>query len=141
MSDGYAGKRRRRDSRADPWADLKRYSALLQRQRLFSAPAKDEWIAAFESHDVLTGQGKLYEQVVDAVLWDRVVTWALAHVNAPCSRRRKVEDFHRDESVVDYDRRGFQTLPTANGDKPRVARAGANQRDGVRHLRIGEESM
>ena len=70
-----------RDSRRDARHDLKVDARLVQKRRLFRAPAEDARVASFESNDGLARECLLDEDLIDLLLRERAGADPLRHVN------------------------------------------------------------
>src|SRR5581483_7723993 len=96
-------------------------------QRLLAAAAEEEGVAALEPDDGEAAPGEPDEQRVDLVLGERLAR------DAERPGRRLVDQLARDQPVVDERVAGAKERETPNRDQPRVARAGADERDRAAH--------
>ena len=125
MRDGDPGGGRdggdRRDARDDVVVDPR----IAEHLELLAPAAEDERVAALEAHDVEVAP-ELDEEAVDLLLRQPVAA------DAERVGGRLVDELLRDEPVVDDGVAGAQPLQPADGDQPRVARPGADERDAHR---------
>jgi len=97
--------------------------------RLLTASAEDERVAALEPDDVAAKPGVLDEDLVDPHLRNRVVTGRFADVDDLHVRAQRVEQVARSEPVGDDDVRGGEQLAAADGDQSWVAGTAADEGD------------
>ncbi len=115
-----AGIRRHRDGTRHPRHDLIRDPGLGQGERLFSAAAEDERIAALEPHDGLTGFCRAHQQSVDCLLGRRVSGGFLSYVDQLCRRHAHLEHLGGDKMVVDHDVSLPKDPLTLDGQQSRI---------------------
>lgn len=82
MRQGDARIGRARDGAGDAGDFLERHARVQQFLGLFAAPAEDVGVAALEPGDDFAFFGFFYDELVDAVLRERMVSGDLADVNA-----------------------------------------------------------
>src|SRR2546422_5889312 len=122
------GVRGHRDGGGHPRHDLERDPRARQRLRLLAAPAEDEGVAALEPHDAPAAPRVPHEEGVDLLLGQRVSAARLARED-PARPWRLVEETPIHQAVVDDDVGAAQEPEAADGDQPRVAGTGADERD------------
>src|SRR5207247_7991899 len=121
------GIRRRRDGGGHPRHDLERDARTRQRESLLAAPPEDEGVAALEPHDAAPASCVPDEERVDALLGQRANAARLPGED-PARPRRLGEAAAIHQTIVDDDVSATQELEAADGDQPRVAGAGADER-------------
>ena len=100
-----------------------------QRFDLFAAAAEHEGIAALQPHHALAGLRGLDHALVDGVLADAGLADAAADRNARGVAADAVENFRRDQLVVEDDVGILQRAQRLDGEKIGIAGTGADQRD------------
>src|ERR1035438_3388612 len=106
----------------DSGDNLEGHASSVEGRQLFGSAAKDERVAALETHNAATSAGVADHQGVDLVLRNALAAAALAHVGNLGRGRGEIEDGLRNQVVVEDDVRG---LDEANGfDREQVRVAG-----------------
>src|SRR3546814_5075951 len=103
-----------------------------ERQRLFAAPAEDERIAPLQPQHAPVPAGLADQPSMDVVLSGGRPARALADVDEQRVRTRCGQDIVADQRVVEDDVRRLDRPQRQQRQKPRVARAGADQPDRAR---------
>ena len=132
MGERDAGVGRGRDGRTDAGDDLERDPRLGQRLGLFAAATEDEGVAALEPHHAAATAGVVDQHRVDLRLRQEMRAGLLAREDTERRRGRFVQKARVDETVVDDDVRPPQPREAADGEKARIARARADERDRAR---------
>ena len=120
---------RARDGAGDAGDFLERHARVQQFLGLFAAPAEDVGIAAFEPGDDFAFFGFFYDELVDAVLRERMVSGDLADVNAFRVGPGIAEQGVVGEVVI-HDHIGlFENVLALDGQQTGVAGSGADEID------------
>jgi len=123
--------RRRALGGGDAGHDLDRDSSRPTSRDLLAAAAENHGVAALEPHHAPAGLGERDHQRIDLALPAGRPIAGLADQHLLRLAAGKIEDFRRDQ-VVDQDDVGrLQRAHRAQREELRIARAGADQRDGA----------
>ena len=99
----------------------------------FTAPAEDEGVAPFETHDRTAFPGLGDEQVVDFFLTQRMMTGGLSDVNAFGLWPGEVQQPFVGQMVGDDRISPFQQFLSPEGEQAPVSGTGADEIDGSCH--------
>ena len=95
---------------------------------LLATAAEDEGIAALQPHRALSGFRCINQQFVDRILADTGLADPAADRNARGVAPDAIENFRRDQFVVENDIRILQRAQRLDGEQIGIARSGADQR-------------
>jgi hypothetical protein len=110
--------------RRDAGDDLERDAGIGERERLLAAAPEQKRVTALEAYDTGPLAAERDEHRVHLVLCEAVA------LDSQCVRRCLVDELGRDEPVIDEHVACTQALEPLDRDQSRVARAGADERNG-----------
>ena len=97
--------------------------------QFFTAPPEDERISAFKTEHFFAFFRLPHQDPVDLILWHRMVSCVLAHIDHFRFRRDTAQDLSADKSVIDDHIRTFDQLRGLHREQARIARPGPGQPD------------
>ena len=96
-----------------------------------TATTEDHRVTALEADHVLARLGFLNDQLVDLILWHRVILCALAYVDLLTAALGPAEELRTTKGIVHQHVGGFDELLGPKGDKAEIAGTGADQITGA----------
>ena len=136
MRDRYTRVGRRTDRAGDSRDDFDRKTSAQERLDLLAAAPEDEWVAAFEPDNPLSGAHVLDERGVDLILGERHRSRRLARVDNLGLRAALREKPLGAEPVGHDDIRFPEKGHATNRDETRIARTGSHE---IGDARCGHE--
>ena len=106
----------------------KRNAVFLQYLRLFSATSKDERIAAFETHHLLSLLCKFHQQPVGLTLLFVVIPSHFSGKNQRTVRLCQIQHRRTRQRIIDHGIRLLQAFSSLFRQQRRVSRTGAHQK-------------
>ncbi len=113
----------------DAGNDFKRDVGSAQGFDFFGGAAKEERVATFEADDDFVLTGGVEEKRVNVLLGEEAEAGAFADVDALGGGGDEIEDFRRDERVVEDDAGRLKQAEGLDGEEAGIARACADQVD------------
>ena len=115
------------DRRGDSGDDLEAESRGGECLRLLATAAEEERVSPLESHDALSGGGVLHQQGIGLLLLEGMASGGLPCVDDHSGGRDMAQEFGVGEVVVEDDLGLLEAVATLEGEKSRVAGAGADE--------------